>query len=291
MSDAQKLVSLVIPCYQGERFLDEAIASCRSQTYRDVEMIVVDDQSPDRCSEIAEAHARQDPRVRLIRRAANGGVSRAFNTGFGAARGVYFTRLAQDDLFREDAVEIMVRHLEEYPEIGLVYCDEQIIDESGDVIGLRRAAAPDEALADGDRVGLCVMWRREVWETIGEFDPAYDAAEDYEYWLRVAARFRIDKSAAGAPFYFRKHAEMGSERNRARQEVAEKRARARYCTSRRDARRLLGEGYFTAGYAYRRQGAYAQAFRHLSAALWYAPAVARNYRCLAATALEALRLR
>jgi glycosyltransferase involved in cell wall biosynthesis len=88
------LVSIVIPVYGGTRFLGEAIESCLAQTYRDIEIIVVDDASPDESAEIAEGYARRDARVRLVRRAINGGVSRAFNSGFDVARGEYLTRLA-----------------------------------------------------------------------------------------------------------------------------------------------------------------------------------------------------
>src|SRR6059036_3925673 len=89
------LVSVVIPCYGGARFLAEAIESCLGQTFGDREVIVVDDASPDASAEVAARYARADGRVRLLRRQTNGGVSKAFNTGFRRARGEYFSRLAQ----------------------------------------------------------------------------------------------------------------------------------------------------------------------------------------------------
>src|SRR5438477_12732943 len=85
------LVSVVIPCYNGAAFLAEAIESCLRQTYRDLEIIVVDDASPDHCAEIAGRYAAADSRVRVLRRARNGGVSSALNTGFRRARGEYFS--------------------------------------------------------------------------------------------------------------------------------------------------------------------------------------------------------
>ncbi len=97
-------VSIVIPCYKGERFLSQALDSCLAQSFAALEVIVVDDGSPDRCAEIADGYAARDSRVRVIRRAQNGGVSRAWNAGFGAARGDYFLRLAQDDWFKPEAV-------------------------------------------------------------------------------------------------------------------------------------------------------------------------------------------
>src|SRR4051794_7714636 len=103
------LVSVVIPFYKGERFLAQAIESCLRQTHRELDVILVDDASPDGCAAIAERYAQRDSRVRLVRRATNGGIARAFNTGFDAARGEYLTRLAQDDLMHDDAVAIMAR--------------------------------------------------------------------------------------------------------------------------------------------------------------------------------------
>jgi hypothetical protein len=76
------LVSIVIPCYKGERWLGEAIESCLAQTYSPIEIILVDDASPDSCAAIAERYAEVDARVRVLRRPQNGGVSRAFNAGF-----------------------------------------------------------------------------------------------------------------------------------------------------------------------------------------------------------------
>ena len=130
---AQNLVSIIVPCYRGSRFLAEAIESCLRQTHRELEVIVVDDASPDDCAEIAERYARSDSRVRVIRRPENGGVSRAFNSGLEAARGEYLTRLAQDDVFGESAIEVMLRQLQDHPDAGLVYCDGHVIDERGAV--------------------------------------------------------------------------------------------------------------------------------------------------------------
>src|SRR5262245_52586381 len=123
------LVSIVIPCYNGARYVGAAIESCLRQTYSLLEVIVVDDASPDCCAEIADRYARQNGRVRVIRRGKNGGVSRAFNSGFRAARGEYYARLAQDDLFREDAIALLLQYLTDRPELGLVYADMQIVDE------------------------------------------------------------------------------------------------------------------------------------------------------------------
>jgi len=210
----------VIPCYEGARFLGEAIESCLGQTYTRVEIIVVDDASPDDCARIAEGYASRDDRVRVIRRRKNGGVARAFNTGFQAARGEYFSRLAQDDLFREDAISLMHEQLRGRADLGLVYCDMQKIDENANVTGLLEAKDPEGWFSQGGTLGLCVMWPRKVWNAVGRFDPFFDKAEDLEYWLRLSQRFAIEKIAGEAPVYVRFHTGMASEVYRMRQWAA-----------------------------------------------------------------------
>jgi glycosyltransferase involved in cell wall biosynthesis len=274
------LVSIVIPCYNGATFLPEAIESCLRQTYRELEVIVVDDGSPDSCAEIADRYALTESRVRVVRRTRNGGVSRAFNSGFRHARGEYFTRLAQDDVFRHDAVALMKDRLDADRNVGLVYCDVQLIDDQGKWLRVLPMKEPPEALAKGNGVGVCAMWRGSVWETVGGFDPTFDAAEDYEYWLRVAKHFIIDKVPAAAPLYFRLHGEMGSRRLRNKQEVAHGFAQARHCGNWRKARWLKSQALFEAGYNYREQGAFGTAARHLFAAIGWWPFTLRNYRCL-----------
>lgn len=215
------LISIVIPCYDGAQFLPAAIESCLRQTMRDFELIIVDDASPDDSAQIAERYAGQDARIRVIRRPANGGVSEAFNSGFDVARGKYLTRLAQDDVFAGNAVAVFVEYLESHPSVGLMYCDFITIDESGGTTG--RSNVPENAeraLLLGNRLGLCVAWRREVWERIGGFDREFDAAEDYDYWLRVWKHFAIAKCIGVAPLFVRTHPGMGTIRFADRQERA-----------------------------------------------------------------------
>jgi len=219
-SRSHDLVSIVIPCYKGARFLPAAIESCLQQTYPHLEILVVDDCSPDDCAVIAEDYARKDPRITVIRRSQNGGVSAAFNSGFCVATGAYYTRLAQDDVFAPNAIEVMVHHLEQHPDLGLVYMDYQVIDESGKVIGYAAVPGPDEVLSWRNALGLCVMWRRKVWETVGEFDSAFDTAEDFDYWLRISQRFPIGRCDGHAPLFVRVHAGMGTVCFADRQETA-----------------------------------------------------------------------
>lgn len=282
------LVSIVIPCYKGERYLIEAIESCLRQTYNCLEVIVVDDASPDHCAEIGDRYGKQDKRVHVIRRERNGGISAALNTGYSAARGEFFTRLAQDDVFRQDAILLMKDKLDMDQDAGLVYCDMQFIDELGRSLGVQHVKEPQEALATGNDVGICVMWRKSVWDAVGMFGSEFDTSEDYEYWLRVARQFKIAKIADEAPFFSRLHDEQGSRRFQARQVLTFGLIQARYCGSWWRACRFKSQGYFEAGFVYREQGAFGLALCHSLAAIGWWPFTLRNYRCLLGVAAKAL---
>ena len=106
------LLSIVVPCYRVEDFLDECLVSLRFQQYREVEIIVVDDGSPDRSGEIARHHARRDLRVRVVTRE-NGGLSAARNTGIEHARGEFLTFVDSDDVVTPEAYTTAIEALQE----------------------------------------------------------------------------------------------------------------------------------------------------------------------------------
>jgi glycosyltransferase involved in cell wall biosynthesis len=290
-ANSNALVSIVIPCYKGARFLPEAIQSCQKQTHRNLEIIVVDDASPDDCARIAEDFARLDPRVRVVRRSANGGVSRAFNTGYSEAKGDYQTRLAQDDLFQEDAVSIMVRHLEQHPQAGLVYCDQQYINEQGEFLSRAHLPGPDQLLEAGNKFGLCFLWRKGIWEKVGGFNPQFDTAEDYDYLIRVHQEFSITHCSGSAPLFMRVHSGMGSQLFAARQELLGASVFARHCPNPIIRRKKLSQGHFNAGYIYRETGRLRDAGKQFLAAIWYWPFDARPYRSLVGLLLGAFAQR
>ena len=258
-------VSVVIPCYRGAEYLVFAIESCIAQTYKDLEVIVVDDASPDDCAAIAERYAASDGRIRVIRRAENGGVSRAFNTGYEASLGQYLTRLAQDDVFREDAIERMVHVLAASSDVGLVYGDFETTAEDGRVLDYVRVAEPPQALRWRNNIGLCVMWRRTVWETLGGFSPEYDTAEDFEYWLRIASHFRIARCPDGALMYVRKHRQAGSnvyyqKQNLATVRVLKRAAEVYDRSGRLQLRKALGYEALSVAREYLGEGLYGRAW-------------------------------
>ena len=194
-------VSVVLPTYNGTRYLADSLESCFAQTHRQIEVVVVDDGSGPEVAEIVRRFS--DPRLRYVRHDVNQGLPAALNTGFAAASGALLTWTSDDNLYTPDAVEHMVRFLCTYPNVDFVYSDAYEIDAEGKVVGMLWVPSP-EWLRVKNRVGGSFMYRRRVYEVLGAYDRGAVLAEDYDYWLRVAQRFTMQRLFR-ALYYYRYH--------------------------------------------------------------------------------------
>jgi CDP-glycerol glycerophosphotransferase len=170
------LLSIVVPCYQVEDFLDECLVSLRFQHYREVEIIVVDDGSPDRSGEIARRHARRDLRVRVVTRE-NGGLSAARNTGIEHARGEFLTFVDSDDVVTPEAYTSAIGALRESGSDFVVSCYDRLENKKRVPAGtwIRAAHARRRLGVDLDTfpeamvnaVAWSKTYRREFWDRAG----------------------------------------------------------------------------------------------------------------------------
>jgi glycosyltransferase involved in cell wall biosynthesis len=188
-------VSVVIPCYNQAHFLSEAIQSVLSQTYKEFEVIVVDDGSKDETQQVASKYSAKDPRVRLIRQQ-NRGLAGARNRGLSESRGEYVVFLDSDDRLQEAALEVGVRELQAHPGCAFVSGQFRAIAADGSPFW-RPYDPPVERDGYAMLLQYCfgmpavVMYRRWVFGEVGGFDGSVDAAADWDLYLRIARRFPI----------------------------------------------------------------------------------------------------
>ncbi|GAB4458411.1 MAG: hypothetical protein Kow0070_12010 [Anaerolineales bacterium] len=193
MSTENPLVSVIIPNYNHARFLGGAIRSVLEQTYRPVEVIVVDDGSTDNSGEVAAAFGDQ---IRYIYQT-NAGLSAARNTGLRAAKGELIGVLDADDMYEPNFLETLVTALQADPQADGVYCGYQFVDEANNPLPQieNRPVSPADlypALLDGNFfVPESVFLRRRVYDAVGFFDESLRACEDWDVWLRAAKQFRL----------------------------------------------------------------------------------------------------
>src|SRR5574344_1664031 len=115
-----KLVSVVLPVYNGEKYLAQSIESVLNQTYKDIELIIVNDCSTDKTEEIAQSYVDKDFRVKLINNTENQKLPKSLNIGFQNASGDYYSWTSDDNFYDLTAIEKMVKHLDENPEDVMV---------------------------------------------------------------------------------------------------------------------------------------------------------------------------
>jgi len=202
--DKAPLTSIVIPCYNQAHFLPEAIESALSQTHRPVEVIVVDDGSPDNAAEVVARY----PHVRYVRQE-NRGLGGARNTGFRVSKGEYILFLDADDRFTPDAAAAHLCCFTKHPEAGFVVGDIDNIALDGSYLGsprfplLEGSVYEDVLKVNHVANSIAVMWRRSVFEQLGGFRPSCSPAEDIELLLRAARLFQTAHHRATVAQYRR----------------------------------------------------------------------------------------
>lgn len=208
------LVSIIMPVYNGENFLDIAISSVVNQSYKNWELILVNDGSTDKSPEILSRWACVNKRI-VVESQANAGQSVARNRGAEVAQGKFLTFLDQDDYYHKDALRYLVELFDENDEIGMAYNDVEVIDEEGGRLYnhggffLPPPNSPPKSLVDCISADLLilpgsVMIRRDLFLAVGGYDRDLIGYEDDHLFVRL---FRITKFARTykAGLFYRMH--------------------------------------------------------------------------------------
>jgi len=204
---AEPLVSVVLPTYKRAHVLPFAIRSVLDQTWRNLELIVVSDNSPDNTAEIVASF--DDPRLRFHVNETNLKLPGTLNRGFAAAGGDYLTWTSDDNLFAPTAIERMAEALRggggDF--VFADYWEFAERDAAGAPAQVRHVRLPDAPdMKKGNSIGACFMYTREVMERVGAYDTGLFLNEDYDYWMRVAREFRL-RHIAEPLYYFARNDE------------------------------------------------------------------------------------
>jgi glycosyltransferase involved in cell wall biosynthesis len=198
MAERPPRVSVVLPTYCRSRRIIPTIESVLAQTFRDWEMVVVDDGSPDDTGEVVQELARSEPRIRYHRQP-NGGGAAARATGMALARGEYVAFLDHDDRWTPDKLALQVEHLDRHPEDGMVYGRVDFIDEDGNPKGTlkvryRSGSIRNELVVSQNLLGTYTnpMIRANLLRESGGPDPSVGMSDDWDLFIRLA-----DKAPVG----------------------------------------------------------------------------------------------
>lgn len=185
------LISIVLPVYNGEKYLRESIESVLSQTYSNWELLILDDCSSDESPAIAKEYEAADRRIHYFRNEQNLQLPRNLNRGFSLAQGEYLTWTSDDNRYRPQALERMAAVLDSDPDVQLVFASCRIIDAAGkEVEYLSVSPRSPDWVVGTNSVGACFLYTRLVYQQIGDYDPDLKLVEDFDYWQRICSRFK-----------------------------------------------------------------------------------------------------
>ena len=199
---SNELVSVIIPVFKAEDFVAKTIQSVLAQTYSELEIIIVDDGSPDRSIDICRQF--DDPRIKIVQQA-NRGLAGARNTGIRNATGAYIALIDADDLWVKDKIEKHITHLKQDPKLGVSFSYSRLIDEHDQPTGLKQIPTKIKNITPPYILrrnpignGSTPVFKRQVFEDIEfldnlhgveetfYFDESFKRAEDVECWLKIA---------------------------------------------------------------------------------------------------------
>lgn len=204
MSD-NSLVTIYVVNHNYGRFLEECLTSVFSQTYKNIEILLIDDGSTDKESEFLLDKFERDPRIFLIRQE-NCGLTFSNNVALKNSTGKYIMRLDADDYLEKNCVEELVKVLDNNPDYVLVFPDYYEISESGEIISqvCRHDFSKDVELLDSPAHGACTLFRRDLLLNVGGYDEEIELQDGWDIWLKLVSKYTVSNVRLPL-FYYRQH--------------------------------------------------------------------------------------
>lgn len=202
---SQPIISIVLPTYNGSKYIRKSIESCLHQSFTDFELIVVNDCSTDDTLSIVQEYAKEDARIRIINNEFNKKLPLSLNAGFEKAQGQYFTWTSDDNFYAPEALKILYHTMHADSSIDLVYTDYYIIDDNDKVIGTRNFGDVNKSFNRWLGAGACFLYKKEIHWANNGYNPAAFLIEDYDFFCRAFMRFNFKYLATPEHYYYREH--------------------------------------------------------------------------------------
>tara|TARA_B100000508_G_C11457398_1_gene277435 strand:- start:860 stop:1855 length:996 start_codon:yes stop_codon:yes gene_type:complete len=214
----EDLISIVLPCYNGEKFIETSIGSIQQQSHQEFELIVIDDGSTDDSFLICKNLAEKDPRIRLIKNDRNQGLIYTLNKGISLANGIYIARMDADDLSHPKRLEKQLHYLKEHPEIDILGTDVKVIDQKDNHIkssskicfspsAIKFSAYFAQPLVHGSILAKSAVLKKH------NYAAEYIHCEDYELWLRLLSKGHKIANLDSKLYFYRVNSESVSNKN------------------------------------------------------------------------------
>jgi glycosyltransferase involved in cell wall biosynthesis len=198
-------ISIVLPTYNGSRYIARSIESCLQQTFPNFELIIVNDCSTDNTQQIIQEFAKKDSRITVIHNMLNKKLPLSLNTGFESARGRYFTWTSDDNFYAANALETMISVLKNSNDVDLVYTDYTLIDENDAITGIREFGNINESFNKWLGCGACFLYKKKVHQTNNGYKPEAFLIEDYDFFVRAYTHYNFHYLPRTDLYFYREH--------------------------------------------------------------------------------------
>ena len=193
MNYTNPLISIVIPVHNGEKYIREALDSCLEQTYKDIEILVVDDKSTDGTLNILREYEAKDSRIKIFSVEKQNGLGNVINIGIRASKAKYIARMDADDIMYPDRIAKQLEYLEAHPECVALGGQVDIIDANSNIIGHREYAQEDKDLRKNiflfqPFAHPAVTLRKSTLEEIGLYPEDMWKVEDVKLFLTLSTK-------------------------------------------------------------------------------------------------------
>jgi glycosyltransferase involved in cell wall biosynthesis len=189
-------VSVVMPVYNCEKYVELAIKSILHQTFKDFEFVIVDDASTDKTFSVLKKYARQDKRIRLSRNKENVQIANALNKAVSLSKSDIIVRMDADDFSYPKRIELQYKFLIKNPNIAIVGSNMDIMDEKGIIVSKREYVTNSDHLK---RISFryspfahpSVTFRKSIFEEFGGYDPQMVPCEDIDLWFKIGSKYEF----------------------------------------------------------------------------------------------------
>lgn len=189
-------ISVIMPAYNAQRHIAEAIESILAQTFSDFELIVINDRSTDKTLSIITSYKKRDPRIRIVTNRGNHNIAKVLNFGIAQARSNIIARMDADDIAMIDRLELQYDLLSGSPDVAVVGADIVIIDPEGKHLDTRKYPDTDKKLKRclfrySPFAHPVVMFRKDAFEMVGGYNQICSPTEDLDLWFRMGVHYRF----------------------------------------------------------------------------------------------------
>jgi glycosyltransferase involved in cell wall biosynthesis len=189
-------ISVIMPVYNSEEYLETAIESVLGQTFSNFEFIIIDDASTDSSNEIISKYAKKDKRIRLIRNESNQYIGRALNKAISFASTEILARMDSDDISMPNRLDLQYKTITETQQIAVVGCDIDIMNEKGDSLGIRKYPAESSDLKKSvfrhsPFAHPATMLRKKYVLEFGGYEPNKSPSEDLDLWIKLGSKYEF----------------------------------------------------------------------------------------------------